>query len=58
MSASIVDCMNDADVFGPWFYGPSWDAWRAVLKGAVFQHRTGTPFRICYSTLILHGKYE
>ena len=31
---SIVDAMNDPALFGPWFLGPSWDVWRAILKGA------------------------
>ncbi len=29
-----VDTMNDPNLFGPWFTGDSWNAWRAVLKGA------------------------
>ena len=32
--ASIVTCMDDTDAFGAWFEGPSWDAWKAVLKAA------------------------
>src|ERR1700722_891187 len=28
---SILDAMNDPRLFGPWFRGSSWDAWRAFL---------------------------
>jgi hypothetical protein len=31
---NIVECMDDPVLFEPWFKGSSWDAWRAVLKGA------------------------
>ena len=31
---NIINCMNDDEAFGPWFSGPSWDAWRVVLKAA------------------------
>ena len=34
MSIDIVAAMDDPDLFGPWFAGPSWDGWRAILKGA------------------------
>jgi hypothetical protein len=34
MSASIADCLSDADAFGPWFAGPSWSAWKAVMRAA------------------------
>jgi hypothetical protein len=30
----IVRTMDDPNLFGPWFKGPSWDGWRTVLKGA------------------------
>jgi len=30
----IVAAMDDPGLFEPWFRGPSWDGWRAVLKGA------------------------
>jgi hypothetical protein len=30
----IVSAMDDEALFAPWFRGPSWDGWRAVLKGA------------------------
>ena len=26
--------MDDPEVLGPWFAGPSWDGWRAVMKAA------------------------
>jgi hypothetical protein len=31
---NIVQCLDDANLFGPWFAGPSWSTWKAVLKGA------------------------
>jgi hypothetical protein len=31
---SIVDAIDDAALFGPWFSGPSWATWRAILKAA------------------------
>jgi hypothetical protein len=31
---SIIDAMGDAECFGPWFEGESWNAWRAILKAA------------------------
>lgn len=30
----IVSAMNSPSLFQPFFAGPSWDGWRAVLKGA------------------------
>ena len=30
----VVSAMNDGRLFKPWFSGPTWDGWRAVLKGA------------------------
>jgi hypothetical protein len=31
---NIIDALNDATMFAPWFEGPSWAAWRVVLKAA------------------------
>jgi hypothetical protein len=31
---TIIDTLNDPELFAPWFIGPSWDHWRAVLKAA------------------------
>jgi hypothetical protein len=31
---SITDAMDDKRLFGPSFNGPSWDAWRTVLRAA------------------------
>ncbi len=31
---NVVDCMGDEEAFGPWFHGPSWDAWKVTLKAA------------------------
>jgi hypothetical protein len=31
---NIVEALDHPKFFAPWFAGPSWDAWRAVLKGA------------------------
>jgi hypothetical protein len=33
-SPDIVAAMNSQALFAPWFKGPSWDGWRAVLKAA------------------------
>ncbi len=30
----IVQALEDPNLFGPWFAGPSWMTWKAVLKGA------------------------
>jgi hypothetical protein len=32
--SDIVSAMDDPEFFEPWFRGPTWDGWRAVLKGA------------------------
>jgi hypothetical protein len=34
MAFTIVDSMSDPALFEPWFRGPSWNAWRAILKAA------------------------
>ena len=31
---NIVEALEDQNLFGPWFSGPSWAMWKAVLKGA------------------------
>lgn len=31
---TIVDAFDDPALFGPWFSGPSWCLWRAILKAA------------------------
>jgi hypothetical protein len=31
---SVSRAISDPKLFGPWFKGPSWDAWRAILKAA------------------------
>ena len=30
----LIDALDDPNLFGPWFSGPSWRPWRAVLKAA------------------------
>ena len=30
----IVEALDDPNLFGPWFAGPSWSTWKAVLKAA------------------------
>lgn len=30
----IAEFISEPELLGPWFAGPSWDAWRAVLRGA------------------------
>src|SRR5271170_1157542 len=34
MQLSLAEAMADAELFGPWFPGQSWDTWRLVLKAA------------------------
>lgn len=34
LSFSIAEAMQDPGLFEPWFSGPSWDVWRAILKAA------------------------
>ncbi len=29
---TITDCLDDPELFGPWFRGPTWNNWRSVLK--------------------------
>jgi hypothetical protein len=31
---NIVEALDHPHLFEPWFSGPSWDAWRAILKAA------------------------
>jgi hypothetical protein len=31
---SLSDAIEDPALFQPWFTGPSWDGWRAVLKAS------------------------
>jgi hypothetical protein len=31
---SLVECMSDPDIWLPYFKGPSWDRWRAVLRAS------------------------
>jgi hypothetical protein len=31
---NVVEAISDPRLLQPWFSGPSWDSWRAVLKGA------------------------
>ena len=31
---NIIQAMDDPNLFGPSFKGPTWDGWRAVLKAA------------------------
>jgi hypothetical protein len=38
--------MEDPHLFGQWFEGPSWDAWRAVLKAAVCDPMTAREMRL------------
>src|SRR6516164_4638785 len=46
MSATdIASAMVDPDLFQPWFDGPSWFGWRAILKAAFCLGRLTTPQR-------------
>ena len=31
---SIIDTLDDHALIAPWFVGPSWNAWRVILKAA------------------------
>jgi hypothetical protein len=31
---NIIEAMESPDMFEPWFSGPSWDAWKAILQAA------------------------
>lgn len=31
---TIIDTLDDPTLFAPWFVGPSWNAWRVILKAA------------------------
>jgi len=31
---NVIDAMTDENLFGPYFCGPSWNAWRVVLRAA------------------------
>jgi len=33
-AVSIIDAFDDPELFAPWFPGPSWNAWRTILKAA------------------------
>src|SRR5258708_37075057 len=33
-SVNIIDTLDDPTLFQPWFPGPSWNAWRVILKAA------------------------
>ena len=32
---NVVDAICDPHLLGPWFSGPSWSAWKTVLRGAL-----------------------
>ena len=31
---NVAQCLDDPNLFGEWFSGPTWSTWRAVLKAA------------------------
>ena len=37
---SLTEAMEDPQLFGPWFCGPSWASWRAILKAAIAEPMT------------------
>ena len=69
-SITILDAMDDPNLFGQWFKGPSWDAWRAFLAvlfalpltDALFQiftectGRTVAPVEPCREVRLLCGR--
>jgi hypothetical protein len=40
--ADIIAVMRDRATFGPWFEGPTWNAWQVALKGAFAAPMTDT----------------
>ena len=34
VAPTVIDFLNDPDLLGPYYAGPSWDRWRACLKAA------------------------
>jgi hypothetical protein len=34
MNMNIIECVDDAKLFQPWFAGRSWNTWRVALKAA------------------------
>src|ERR1035441_7816492 len=39
---TLTDAMSNAELFGPYFEGPSWDRWRAVNKAAFAEPMSAT----------------
>src|SRR5689334_12126035 len=37
---SLAEAIEDPHLFGPWFSGPSWASWRAILKAAFAEPMT------------------
>ena len=42
----ILEAISDPALFEPWFSGPSWNAWRVVLKGAFALPMTATELNV------------
>ena len=43
---NIIQCMEDPQLFHPWFVGSSWAAWNTALKGAFALPMTKTECRL------------
>ncbi len=41
VTPNIVESMDHPGLFGPWFQGPSWNGWKAILKAAYALPMTG-----------------
>ena len=43
---SVSRAISDPQLFGPWFKGPSWDTWRAVLRAAYAEEMTAAEIEV------------
>jgi hypothetical protein len=43
---SVSRAISDPQLFGPWFKGSSWDAWRAILKAAYAEPMTAAEIEV------------
>jgi hypothetical protein len=43
---NIIECVDDAKLFQPWFVGRSWNTWRVALKAAYALPMTKTERKV------------
>ena len=46
MNMNIIECVDDAKLFQPWFAGRSWNTWRVALKAAYALPMTKTERKV------------